>query len=552
MPASAASRRWTLIAAVLGSSVVFLDSTVVNVALPRIGRELPSHLFGVLEGQSYVYNGYLLTLSALLILAGAASDFYGRRRIFGIGVVAFGLISALCGLAPNMELLVLFRVLQGAAGALLVPGSLSLISAAFSGEEEGRAIGTWSAASAATTLLGPFVGGVLVDTISWRVAFLINVPLALIALYAVIRHVEESKDPDASGHFDWLGAALVALAVGGLAYGAISGQQRAWRDPLAYVSLAVGIIALIALPIYMVRSPHPLIPPSLFRSRTFTVTNISTLLIYGALYVVGFNVGLFQQGILGYTAAAAGLGFIPGSVLLALFSRRFGGLAGRYGPRWFMAAGPAIMAIAILWFARAPVTSHAWVLRPDHPASFLPPASYWIDFFPGSVILGIGLCILVAPLTTAVMTSVPPHNAGLASAINNALSRVGPQLVGAALFVAITASFYASLASRTHLDVTSPSVRQQISPLNRPGASVSPDDAAAARQASTEAFHVATLVAAGLLVAGALINAVGIESTHPAAQTRGPASPAPDTPPVLTGPHHWVHRRGIPHPEPPP
>ncbi|HYS02745.1 MAG TPA: MFS transporter, partial [Candidatus Eisenbacteria bacterium] len=159
MAESAASRRWTLIAAVLGSSVVFLDSTVVNVALPRIGRELPSHLFGVLEGQSYVYNGYLLTLSALLILAGAASDFYGRRRTFGIGVVAFGLISALCGLAPNMELLVLFRVLQGAAGALLVPGSLSLISAAFSGEEEGRAIGTWSAASAATTLLGPFVGG---------------------------------------------------------------------------------------------------------------------------------------------------------------------------------------------------------------------------------------------------------------------------------------------------------------------------------------------------------------------------------------------------------
>src|SRR2546428_2652626 len=199
-PTSAVTQRWTLIAAALGSSVVFLDSTVVNVALPRIGRELPSHVFGVLEGQSYVYNGYLLTLSALLILAGAASDFYGRRRTFGIGVVAFGLISALCGLAPNMESLAVFRVLQGAAGALLVPGSLSLISAAFSGEEEGRAIGTWSAASAATTLLGPFVGGVLVDTISCRVAVLINVPLALVPLYAVIPDVPESQDPDASGH----------------------------------------------------------------------------------------------------------------------------------------------------------------------------------------------------------------------------------------------------------------------------------------------------------------------------------------------------------------
>ncbi len=516
MPASATSKRWTLIAAVLGSSVVFLDSTVVNVALPRIGRELPSTVFGVLEGQSYVYNGYLLTLSALLILAGAASDFYGRRRMFGIGVVAFGFMSALCGLAPTMELLVVFRVLQGAAGALLVPGSLSLISAAFSGEEEGRAIGTWSAASAATTVLGPFVGGLLVDTISWRVAFLINVPLALIALYAVIRHVQESRDTEASGHFDWLGAAVVALAVGGLAYGAIAGQQHEWRDPLAYMSLAVGTIALIGLPILMVRSHNPLIPPSLFRSRTFTIANISTLLIYGALYVVGYNAGLFQQGILGYTAAAAGLGFLPTGLLLALTSRWFGALAGRYGPRRFMAAGPAVMAIGVLWFARIPVTSQPWMLRPDHPASFLPPVSYWIDILPGSLILGLGLCLMVAPLTTAVMTSVPLHNAGLASAINNALSRVGPQLVGAVLFVAITASFYGSLASRTHLDVSAPQVRQEISPLNRPGHSVPPDDVAAARQASTQAFHVAMLVAAGLLVAGALTNALGIESRHSA------------------------------------
>lgn len=523
MPTSAASKRWTLIAAVLGSSIVFLDSTVVNVALPRIGRELPSTFFGVLEGQSYVYNGYLLTLSALLILAGAASDFYGRRRMFGIGVVAFGLMSALCGLAPNMELLILFRLLQGAAGALLIPGSLSLISAAFTGEEEGRAIGTWSAASAATTLLGPLVGGLLVDTISWRVAFLINVPLALIALYAVVRHVEESRDTEASGHFDWLGATVVALAVGGLAFGAISGQQRQWRDALAFVSLGVGILALIALPVLMLRSRNPLIPPSLFRSRTFTVANISTLLIYGALYVVGYNTGLFQQGILGYTAAAAGLGFLPTSLLLALTSRWFGALAGRYGPRRFMAAGPAIMAVGVLWFARIPVTSQPWILRPDQPASFIPPVSYWVDILPGSLILGLGLCMMVAPLTTAVMTSVPTHRAGLASAINNALARVGPQLVGAALFVAITASFYGSLASRTHIDVSTPPVRREISPLNRPGPTVPPDQVAAAQQASTDAFHVAMLVAAGLLLVSAAINVLGIESTHPA------SSPAEST-----------------------
>jgi len=276
MGLSNTAKRWTLISAVLGSSMVFLDSTVVNVALPKIGRELPSSLFGVLEGQSYVYNGYLLTLSALLIVAGAASDLYGRRRMFGIGVATFGLVSALCGLAPTMELLVVLRILQGAAGALLVPGSLAIISAAFSGEAKGRAIGAWSAASAGTTLLGPFVGGLLVDSLSWRVAFLINVPLALVALYAVFRHVEESRDPDASRHLDWVGAVLCGLAVGGLAFGAIAGEQREWRDPVAYVALALGVAALALIPVWMARSHHPLIPPSLFRSVSYTHLTLPT------------------------------------------------------------------------------------------------------------------------------------------------------------------------------------------------------------------------------------------------------------------------------------
>src|SRR5213594_3404754 len=201
--------RWTLTAAVLGSAIVFVDSTVVNVALPRIGRELPTTLFGVLEGQSYVYNGYLLTLSALLILAGALNDFYGRRRMFVLGLIGFGMTSVLCGLAPNMELLVAFRVLQGAAGALLVPGSLALITSTFTGEAQGRAFGVWAGASAATTILGPFIGGVLVDSISWRAVFFINVPLILIAYYATVRHVRESRDEDMVRKFDWLGAAVV-------------------------------------------------------------------------------------------------------------------------------------------------------------------------------------------------------------------------------------------------------------------------------------------------------------------------------------------------------
>src|SRR5712692_3026982 len=206
------AKRWILFAAVLGSGIVFLDSTVVNVALPRIGRDLPRSFLGVLEGQSYVYNAYLLTLSALLILAGALSDYYGRRRMFALGLVGFGVTSVLCGLAPTMELLVLFRVLQGAAGAMLVPGSLALITANFSGEEQGRAFGTWAGASGATTILGPVIGGLLVDTISWRAAFLINVPLVLVAAWATWKHVPESRDDEASPQFDWLGAGIVALA----------------------------------------------------------------------------------------------------------------------------------------------------------------------------------------------------------------------------------------------------------------------------------------------------------------------------------------------------
>src|SRR6059058_5875889 len=334
--------RWTLTAAVLGSAIVFVDSTVVNVALPRIGRELPTTIFGVLEGQSYVYNGYLLTLSALLILAGALSDFYGRRRLFLIGLVGFGLTSVLCGIAPNMEFLVASRVLQGAAGAILVPGSLALLTANFSGEAQGRAYGVWAGASGATTILGPVVGGFLVDSISWRAAFLINVPLILIALWATYQHVPESRDEEATGAFDWIGSVIVALAVGGLAFGVIYGQQREWRDPLGFVALGVGIVFTAVLPLWMARAPHPLIPLALFKSRNFTVTNISTLLIYGALYVTFYYLAIFQQGTLGYTAAGAGLAGIPGTLFLIFFSARFGSFAAKYGPRWFMAIGPAI------------------------------------------------------------------------------------------------------------------------------------------------------------------------------------------------------------------
>ena len=512
------TRRWILAAAVLGSGIVFLDSTVVNVALPKIGRDLPRLFLGVLEGQSYVYNAYLLTLSALLILAGAINDFFGRKRTFLYGLVGFGMTSVLCGFAPNMELLVLFRVLQGATGALLVPGSLALITANFSGEEQGRAFGLWAGASGATTILGPLVGGVLVDTISWRSAFFINVPLVAVAAWATWRHVPESRDEHATRSFDWVGAGIVALAVGGLAFGAIYGQQRAWEDPVGYVLLALGVVATAALPYWMRHASSPLIPLGLFRSRNFTVTNISTLLIYGSLYVTFYYMGLFQQGTLGYTAAAAGAAGIPGSIFLIFFSPRFGSLAARYGPRIFMAVGPLIMALGVLWFARVPSSSTPWKLVPNQAGTYLPPLSYWIDFLPGNIIFGIGIMVMVAPLTTALMTSVPVRNSGLGSAINNAISRVGPQLAGALIFIFLTATFYAYLAPRLHgVDVFSATFRSNVSPLNLPR---DPSLVSLAREASTSSFHIAMLIGAGLLLAGAIVNAVGIRNQQAKARAQ--------------------------------
>src|SRR6266545_3288383 len=367
------AERWTLFAAILASGIVFLDSTVVTVALPRIGRELPSSLFGVLEGQSYIYNAYLLTLSALLVLAGALNDYFGRRRMFALGLAGFLVTSLLCGVAPSMELLIVFRILQGAAGALLVPGSLALLTATFTGEAQGRAFGLWSGASAATTILGPFVGGMLVDSISWRAAFLINVPLCVIALWATIAFVRESRDESATGSFDWLGAGVVALAVGGLSFGTIYSQQREWRDPLGIAVLAVGALATFALPVLMLTRRDPLIPPALFRSRNFTVTNLSTFLIYGALYVIGYFLTLFVQGTVGYTAAAAGLAFVPSGLFLVLLSSRFGALAGRHGPRRFMAVGPALMCLGVLWYTRIPATTEPWVFAFDDPRTYVPP-----------------------------------------------------------------------------------------------------------------------------------------------------------------------------------
>ena len=506
-------KRWTLLAAVLGSGIVFLDSTVVNVALPEMGRDLESSFFGVLESQSYVYYGYLLTLSALLILAGALSDYYGRRRLFTYGLAGFGVTSVLCGLAPNMELLILARLLQGAAGAILVPGSLAILTTTFSGEEQGRAFGFWAGASALTAILGPPVGGALVAYTSWRAVFLINIPLVAIALIATFRHMPESKDESAAGRFDWPGAIVIALALAGLTFGVIRGQVEEWKSATGFIALGVGALALAAFPFMMRRSPHPLVPLDLFKSRNFTVTNISTFLIYGALYVSFQYQALFLIGTIGYNELAYGIAGLIGPIFLVFLSTRMGALAARIGPRWFMTIGPGLMAIGLLWFIRFPSDSEPWVATLGDPGSLLPPSSYWTDIFPALVVFGLGLAIMVAPLTSALMRSVHPSHSGVASAINNAISRIGPQLGGALLFVAATATFYGMLGDLApSVDTSRPEVRTEISPFNPAPEDSGPAVRKAVDEASTDAFHLTALAAAALCAIGAIVNGAGIRN----------------------------------------
>ncbi len=455
-------QRWTLICTVIGSGAVFLNSTIVNAALKHIGQDLPGTLVGVLEGQAYIVGGYLAVLAALLILAGALSDHYGRRRVYAIGLVGFATTSALCGLAPTLEWLIVFRLAQGATGALLIPGSLALITHAFDGPERGRAFGIWAASTAALTIFGPIVGGSLVDTLGWRVAFLINVPLLAFALWATLAHVQESRDTESTGRFDWLGALVAALAVGGLAFGVIRGQANEWTDTAAWIAIAIGVVSLVAFPILMAKRPHPLVPLEIFKSRAFSSINLATFFIYGGLYVTFFYQAVVLQGVLGYTALGAGLVGLPSGLMLALLSTRIGTVAGRIGSRRFLVAGPLLMAAGLVWFSRLPVHSAPWRASLDDLSTIVPPIDALTDILPYTLLFGLGISLVVAPLTSTLMGSISGRFSGIGSAINNSISRVGQPLLGALIFIAISATYYASLGSLTGLDTTSPGRAQGI------------------------------------------------------------------------------------------
>jgi EmrB/QacA subfamily drug resistance transporter len=407
-----ASGRWILVATVLGSGIAGIDTTVVNVALPTIGAELGTG-FGALQ---WMVTAYTLTLASFILLGGALGDRYGRRRVFVVGVVWFAAASLLCGVAPDAGALIGARALQGIGGALLTPGSLAIIQASFSGEDRARAIGTWSGLGGVATAIGPFLGGWLVQSVSWRWVFLINVPLAVVVVWIAVRHVPESSDTGPSGRLDVPGALLGALALGGTTYALIEAPTRGIGSPAVIGSAALGVVAAAAFLLVESRTSGPMLPLTIFRNRQFSAANAVTFVIYAVFGGVFFLLVVHLQVVAGFTPLASGTAMLPVTALMLLLSPSAGALGARLGPRLPMTVGPLICAVAL-----------ALMLRIG------PGASYGADVLPAVVVLGLGLSLLVAPLTSAALSAVPERQAGLASGVNNAVARAAGLLAIAVL-----------------------------------------------------------------------------------------------------------------------
>ncbi len=396
---------WVLVATILASSMAFIDSTALNVALPIIQAELKMDASQV----SWVANGYLLFLSALILVGGSLGDHYGRKRIYMIGIAVFSASSLVCGLAPSVAVLIAARMVQGVGGALMVPGSLALISVMFSGEKRGKAIGTWSTFTTLTSLVAPIVGGVLAGAGLWRAIFFINLPLAVIAIYALINYVPESRDEGGAKRLDFAGALLVTLGLAGVTFGLTEAPNYGFGHPLILVTLVGGIVALIVFVVVEARSDHPMVPLGLFRSSTFSGTNALTFFLYGALTIVPYFLSFNLVQVQGYPPREAGLVLLPLGIILALVSRRMGAIADRIGPRPLLTIGPALAGVGFFLFALPGLTNG--------------PTDYWTTYFPAALFLGLGMGITVAPLTTAVMGAAPASSSGIASGINNAVAR---------------------------------------------------------------------------------------------------------------------------------
>ncbi len=503
MPArsDAMVKRVTLIACILGSGIALLDGTVVNVALPTIQRALG----GGLAAQQWIVNGYLLTLGSLILVGGSLGDLYGERRIFALGVSGFGVASAICAASPSIGVLVAARALQGIAGALLVPSSLAVIVNTFPAEERGGAIGTWTAWGAIAGVLGPLAGGELLAIASWRWIFLINVPLAAACVWLILRVIPQAPPRERGGrHVDYPGALLCALGLGGPVFALIEQPRLGWADPAVIGPLIAGILLLGAFLLYESRAKDPMLPLVLFRRRNFSAGNVETFAMYAGLSIVFFFLILFLQQIGGYSPLKSGLATLPVTVVMFLLSRRFGALADRFGPRFFMGAGPLIGAAGLLLFQMT-----------GAKADYLP------EVLAPLLIFSLGLSMTVAPLTAAVLAG-SEKEAGIASGVNNAIARVAGLLGTAAVGAAIASSFAASMDSRLSGTTLGPAARAAVDaakrlPLGRPEVKGMPSAqahavTAAAESASLHSFHVGLAIAAGLVALGGLVGAAGIQN----------------------------------------
>jgi EmrB/QacA subfamily drug resistance transporter len=473
--------RWVLLATVLGSALAFIDATVVNIALPRIAVTFGADAAAL----QWTINGYTLSLASLILLGGSLGDRFGRRKIFVTGVIWFAVASLLCGLAPSIGVLIAARVLQGVGGALLTPGALAILEASFYPGDRARAIGAWSGMAGIGGALGPFLGGWLVQIGTWRLVFLINVPLAALVVAVALRHVPESRDPDAARRLDITGVLTGAAGLAGLTYGFTAWPTLGGSSPAVLAALAVGLGGMVGFVFAERRSPHPMVPLEVFASRAFTAANLVTFVVYAALGGVFFLVVLNLQVVAHFTPLAAGIALLPITALLLLLSARAGALAQRIGPRIPMTLGPVICAGALVLFARIGANT-----------------SYIRDVLPAAVVLGLGLSLTVAPLTATALGSVDERHAGVASGVNNAVARAAGLLAVAVLPLA------AGLGTGS---LTNPA-------------------------ALAPAYRTAMLLCAGLLLVGAAIAFTAIP-----AKLASPDRPQPPARPVrfncaITGP----------------